>query len=171
MVVPEVKIITGVRDPFSRSISAYFEQIHYNGGIPNSWSYEDIKADFLCRADFFAFDRWIHNELIRFSSIDIFAKDFDKELGYCQFEGEKTSLFIYRLDKLSTMTAPISRFCGEDIPIESTNFGSANSGDRYSEFVRQFKFDSDLAKKMSAMKSVHHFYSESEIESLLRKWT
>ena len=170
-IVAEIKIITGVRDPFSRSVSAYFEQIHYNGGIPQTWSFDDIKNDFLKRTDFFAFDRWIESELIKFSGIDVLAVEFDRNEGCCRYESGKKSLFIYRLDKLNQMNGPLSDFCGQNLVIESTNFGSTNSGDRYVEFLRQFKFDRELAERMAEMRSFKHFYSEEEIQSLLERWT
>ena len=164
-IVPQIRIVSGVRDPFSRSISAYFEQVHYNGGIPSNWSYEDILVDFESRTDFFAQDKWFLNELSQFMDINIYDTPFDTAKGYCEFNNGKINALVYRIDMLSNMSGILSNYCGGELNVIKVNDSSDNEvGARYLDFKARYRYPVALAKSIMESKSFSYFYSQAERE-------
>lgn len=160
---PKIKIISGVRDPFSRSISAYFEQVHYNGGIPSDWGFEDIKKDFEARVDFLAQDRWFMQEFIKFTGIDIYDMPFDNAKGYCELKNGKMNALVYRIDFLNRLSPALSDFCGDRVDLINANDSSDNEvGSIYSAFKKRYRFPKSLAMTILESKSFNHFYNKNE---------
>ena len=168
----EILIITGVRDPFSRAISAYFEQSHYFGGIPEDWGYEEIKADLEKRAFFEATTTWFDDEIKRFSRIDVLASDFDHKLGYKTFRKGKVRLFVYRMGKLDGLGTQIAEFLGlERFDILKANDTSdSRNAEKYREFIGRYKYDPALAAKLIRTRYVQTFFSADEIAALEARW-
>ena len=75
--VGEIIIITGVRDPFSRPISAFFEQIHYRGGIADSLSFDEVLKSFEDLSYKCSTLDWFDLEVKRFTGIDIYDYSFE----------------------------------------------------------------------------------------------
>lgn len=168
----EVLIISGVRDPFSRAISAYFEQSHYFGGIPDEWGYDDIKADFERRALFNSTTKWFDAEIKRFSGIDVLASDFDPALGYKVFGNRKVRLFVYRMEKLNELGPQIADFLGiEKFEILKTNDTSdSHNACKYMDFAKQYKYDAKLVKRLIETRYVQTFFTANEILALQSRW-
>lgn len=168
----EIIIITGARDPFSRAISAYFEQSHYFGGIPQHWGFDEIREDFEKRAFLHATASWFDKEIKRFSGIDVIGSDFPKELGYKTYRKGKLRLFVYRIDWLTDLGAPLGEFLGLSkfsiFPANETSV--SQNAKKYTEFVKRYKFDQAIAQTLVDSTYVKTFYSDEEIATLLSRW-
>lgn len=168
----EIILITGARDPFSRAISAYFEQSHYFGGIPDHWGFDEIREDFTKRAFVDATANWFDKEIKRFSGIDVVGSDFPKELGYKSYRHGKLRLFVYRIDRLNDLGPQIGAFLGMPefaiFPVNETS--DSQNAAKYADFTRRYKFDCATAKKLAATAYVKTFYSDAEIAALLARW-
>ena len=172
LVSSEIIIITGARDPFSRAISAYFEQSHYFGGVPDHWGFDEIREDFEKRAFVDATTTWFNKEIKRFSGIDVISSDFPKELGYKSYRNGKIRLFVYRIDRLNDLGPQIGTFLGmPDFAICSANETSDSpNAEKYTDFARRYKFDRATAEELVDTAYVKTFYSNAEIDALLTRW-
>jgi hypothetical protein len=168
----EIVIITGVRDPYSRNISAYFEQVHYLGGISEKATHENIEKQFNDSCVFNAPLNWFDIEIKRVTGIDVFEYPFDKDEGFCIISKGKYKLFVYRIDKLNSLSKELARFIGDDLfQILSTN--SSEKGeyfDQLSELKKNYRYDSDRVKTYSESKYMKHFYTEAENQRCIEKW-
>lgn len=168
----EIIIITGVRDPFSRSISAYFEQSHYFGGVPNHWGFDEIRQDFEKRALLDATTTWFDKEIKRFSGIDVIGSDFPKDKGFKSYQNGKVRLFVYRIDRLNDLGTQIGAFLHmPDFAVCSANETiNSQSAEKYKAFVESYKFDRATAEKIADSAYLKTFYTESEIAAMLTRW-
>ncbi|WP_417270763.1 putative capsular polysaccharide synthesis family protein [Celeribacter sp.] len=168
----EIIIITGARDPFSRAISAYFEQSHYFGGIPKHWDFDEIREDFEKRAFLDATVSWFDKEIKQFSGIDVIGSDFPKELGYKTYQNGKLRLFVYRIDRLNDLGAQIGKFLGvPDFSICPANETSDSlNAEIYADFAKRYKFNRETAQNLTESNYIRTFYSDAEIAALLERW-
>lgn len=168
----EIMIITGVRDPFSRAISAYFEQSHYFGGVPDDWSFSEIKEDFEKRACITATTTWFDKEIRRFSGIDVLNSDFPRDKGYKSYQKGSVSLFVYKMDSLNNLGPQIAEFLSvQDFSILPTNeTGSSHNALKYKEFARRYKFDREIANELIESDYMKTFFSTEDIATLLKRW-
>lgn len=168
----EILIITGVRDPFSRAISAYFEQSHYFGGVPEEWDYDQIKDDLEKRAFFHATTSWFDQEIKRFSGIDVLDSNFDPELGYKTYRKGKIRIFVYRMDKLDGLGPQIADFLGRaDFEILKTNDTSdTQNAAKYRDFTKRYRYNPALAEALVGTRYVQTFFSPDEIAALEGRW-
>jgi len=169
----DIVIITGVRDPYTRNISAFFEQIHYLGGIKKGSSMEDVKRLYDSVCEFDASLYWFDDEMLAVTGIDVFDYPFDKGLGYAVIEKGKYRILIYRLDKLDGLKGQISEFIGCDkFTIESTNFTEKGEySDLMKKFKAEYKYSDVASRKYSQSKFMRHFFSGEEIRLFAMRWS
>lgn len=169
----KIVIITGVRDPYSRNISAYFEQVHYLGGIDNSSTLKDIENHFNEVCIFDAPLTWFDKELKRVTGIDVFSYPFDREKGFCIISEGKYRILVYRIDKLSSLGEEIGQFIGDKrFEILSTN--SSEQGqyfDKMCKLKKSYKFDVDKVRMYNESKYIKHFFTASENQKFIERWS
>lgn len=165
-------IITGLRDPFSRAISAYFEQSHYFGGIKSEWSFDDIVRDFEERFLINATTAWFDSEILPLSQIDVYKESFPKQHGYAIYENAKFKIFLYRLDFLNDVELPLRDFLKrDDFKLQSVNLTETSPhAETYLQFKKLYKFDVGVVNKILESKYMQHFYTDTERENLRERW-
>ncbi|MEY8214076.1 MAG: putative capsular polysaccharide synthesis family protein [Colwellia sp.] len=171
---PKVKIITLYRDPVARNISAFFEQFHHLSErsvveyditelIDMFWEYTNHSAPI----------DWFDLELKRVMGVDIYQHDFDKSLGFLQFEYDKYKVLVIQMEKLSKLSGEIANF----VTLPSFQVSSTNRSDKkvYAEVYRQFKkeisFPRSYLDKMYDTKAVKYFYTNEMISEFYEKWS
>lgn len=165
----EVTIITGVRDPFSRAISAFFEQSHYLALDPKAMKYEDVNTAFEKHYDIEGGLHWFDNEINRVFGIDVFKPPFNKDQGYQIIEQGKLRIFIYRIDFLNNIEPQLREFIGdESFEIVVTNETVANKN--YNKLKANKAFSESEFALIKESKYMKHFYTNNEIEELKDKW-
>jgi hypothetical protein len=168
----EILIITGVRDPYSRNISAYFEQVHYLGGISPKATISQIRDQFDATCDFDAPINWFDKEVLQVTGINVFDYTFDKDKGLSIITKGKFKLLVFRIDKLNGLEHEISKFIGdENFRILSTN--SSDDGQyikQLKEYKNKYKYEIDKVKKFSNSIYMSHFYKPEEIENFALRW-
>jgi hypothetical protein len=167
--IKEVTIISGVRDPFSRTISAFFEQCHHIGIDTEQAGCNVVYDSFEHYYDLEASLNWFDKEIKNVFSIDIFSTPFDKEKGYQVIQKGKYKLFIYRLDHLNNLEEELRMFIGnEDFKIETT--GETLVNESYSQLKKEKRFTLNEFDKVMSSRYLNHFYTEEEIQLLKEKW-
>lgn len=183
----EIRIITGVREPVERVISARW-QIMRN---PSSYEDElvstvvDDNYDAFCDVptckrkyrDCFMFQyadvkNWFDDQIKEVFGIDIFDYPFDKEKGWSIIRKGNISIFCYRLDKLSSLENEIGEFTGvKDFSLKRDNSAADKSYYyAYKAYLEEVKIKKEFFEQLMQSEAVTHFYTEEECENMRRKW-
>lgn len=170
--------ITLVREPISRNISAFFQNI------------DSFFPDFLCKFDSKEvttddmmgcfLEKYSHNVPIEWFELefkkvfgtDIFSKSFSKYQGF-DIINEPFSFLIIRLEDLNNChKTAFKQFMGiDDFKLLNANEGKSKT---YQKAYQQFK--SNLVLPISYVEQMYesqysrHFYTEDELLSFSQKW-
>ncbi|MGH8536812.1 MAG: putative capsular polysaccharide synthesis family protein [Gammaproteobacteria bacterium] len=177
------KIITLVRDPIARNVSGLFSTIER--WIPDFYDRYSRKAidtdelaeiflhDYHGRIDSYEFPfHWFSAELQPVFGIDVLSSEFPKSVGYKIYKSESIDLLLIKLEYLNQcFPAAIKEFLGFDIPLTSANVAADKSYyPLYQEFTRALKLPDAYIEQQYSCNYVRHFYSESEIDTFIKKW-
>jgi len=160
-IYPEDRIISLVREPLARNLSAYF---HNNE--KRNLSAAEMHADFLENYYFHYPDVWFETELNRLFDIDIFARDFPTEQGYKIYN---ENLMIIRLENLNDVfTDCFEEFTGyKNIQLDYFNSAkSKNGSNRYYDMCKM-KYPYSVVLQLQML---YTFYSDREIKGFINKW-
>jgi hypothetical protein len=167
-----LKFITGVRDPISRLVSAHFQSQVSNVDL-SELTVEDIVESMtytyfsLGQIDFVL--DWFDHQFFR--GIDVFDIEFDVETGYTIIERDDTRVFLYRVENLSCLKDPLSRFVDLPIKLASVNRSEDKSyRELYGRVVELLKIPPRDLERVLTSKLVRHFYSPSEIDRMYDRW-
>lgn len=165
----KIAIITGVRDPFSRSISAYFEQAHYLSEEPSKMLYEEVKESFDRHYNLDGAIDWFEEEIEKVFGIDVYSHSFDTGKGYQVIEKGKYRIFVYRIDFLNQLEEELRAFVGDPaFTLENENITTPS--DNYQRLKREIRFSEEEFERMTQSKYMKHFYSADEVSVLRDKW-
>jgi hypothetical protein len=165
-------IITLVRDPVARNISGFFQTLFL------AYDQDKRKGDELSDLFLSEFDHetplvWFDREMKGVFGIDVFGSSFSSSTGYKIYEGEGCRLLLIRLEDLdSCAPKAIEDFLGiENFKIMKSNVGTQKAySQQYHEFLKHIKLPAAYIDRMYNSKYAQHFYSEHEIENMIKKW-
>ncbi|VEP12679.1 conserved hypothetical protein [Hyella patelloides LEGE 07179] len=173
------KIITIVREPISRNISAFFQTLN--------WFVEKKEHDFSnkkaylqevarCFWEKYPHDiplTWFDDEPKRALEIDVFASEFPKSKGYKIYRGDYADLLLLKLEKLNECSQKvIPEFLGiNNFVLDNANVGQRKQyADTYTDLLKSIIVPDSYIDKMYDSKYTKHFYSDQEIEVFTQKW-
>lgn len=173
-------VITLVRDPVSRDVSAFFHNLTevipdvYERYARDEIALADIGDAFLHQYDHDAPLSWFQSQLEPVFGIDVFAVPFDTTAGYATYETPTARLLLIRLEDLETHgKTAISEFLGLDgFELVSTNRARNKPySDLYSAFERDVTLPASYLARMYDSRLARHFYTDAEIEGFKERWT
>jgi hypothetical protein len=172
-----VKIISLVREPVGRNISAFFQNLQSFEGMANAHSFVDTNQlieNFLQRYNHDVPLTWFDIELHATTGIDIYQHSFPHQQGYCVIKAYPYDLLIIRHDLDDRQKEKcIAKFLG----IDSFYISRANEAmtkeyaDAYRKFIDAIKVPTEYVDRMLSSKYAQHFYSQEERQAIYRKWT
>lgn len=172
----KLKIISLVREPIARNISAYFQDL-------DSWlrvyhahtrvSLDDLMQKF--KESYFHHEplRWFDEEFYGATGIDIYKTQFRYDLGYERLSTEQFDVLIIRHDLSDELKA---KLIGELVGIEGFQLTRNNTAetkpyrDCYRMFLKSIRLEKEYVDKMLDSKYTRHFFSPNERERLRRHW-
>lgn len=177
-------IVTLVRDPIARNISAFFEGMHLR--IPdfnNRASKNDIHVDEIIKLFLDSIKinpdyhmtplGWFDKEFRKAIKIDVYSDDFPKSKGYKIYGSDNSSVLLLKLEKLNQCFSEASSIFFEkgSISIESKNISRKKIyHDLYKAFKKSIILPESYLQLMYDSKYAKHFYSNDEINSFLERW-
>lgn len=171
----EIKIISPIREPIERNISAYFQNLSkfYN----DKYAYKKIETKNLIKNFLKNYNHnvpleWFDKEILEVFDLDVYSKSFDIKNKYQILEKDNIKLFIFRIDlddkKIENL---LSSFLGKPIELFSKNVGyDKKYKEAYKDFNNNIELPINYINKMKSSKFMNHFYSKSEIEAIEKKW-
>jgi len=170
------KVITLVRDPFARNISAFFE--NHPAPRANYKKQSQFVAElievFMRETNHMLPGNWYLNEFNGALGINIFDYPFDSSLKWSRHRLAPYDLLVLRTDLDDVKKDGIlSDFLEiKDLKISRTNQTSTKSVNPvYQEFKETIRFPKEIADPLLNSRFTRHFFSAREIETMREKWT
>ncbi|MEE9338620.1 MAG: putative capsular polysaccharide synthesis family protein [Methylococcaceae bacterium] len=171
------KIISLTREPISRNISAFFQNLDiyfpdYNRNDSKYNSQEIIRVFFQDFTHNRVLD-WFDNEIKALLDLDIYAIPFDKERGYQVYSSDNFSVLVIKMEKITDVAS--EAMC-QYLKIDHINLSDSNKSDDkfYSKIYREVKdnilIPEDYLTTMYESKYCKHFYLNKEIKVFRDKW-
>ena len=170
---PAIKVISLVREPISRNISAFFQNFKRDTGK----SIEQCGQSMLELRDTFLKNYpheipwvWFDNNIKRHFGIDVYEHTFPTE-GHLRLSDGSTELLLMRHDLADQQKASL---VGEFVGLDGFSVARANvsSDKEYSQYMTAFQ-ELRLPKwylyRVFSSKYSKHFYGD-EIGELMRRW-
>lgn len=177
------KIVTLIRDPIARNISAFFNNLerrimpHYpdnESEIPINQLLEEVRERFW--KDFNQHDvplTWFNAELKQAFGIDVYSREFPKSEGFGIYQGETADVLVIRLENLRECAGEaFRRFLGiQDLALTDANVGQDKVySEAYEHFLNSVTVPPWYLEMMYNSQYVRHFYTRDEILGFVDRW-
>jgi hypothetical protein len=173
------KIVTLVRDPVARNISAFFQNIgdfspsFFHEMHSGTLSMSELVTVFLNEYRHEIPLKWLDLEIKDVFGIDVFSSEFPKARGYKIYENHRYSLLLLKVEKLGEcFEEAFQQFLGTPrCEMLAQNVGAEKDyGDYYKRFKSKIRLPSEYLDEMYHSKLCRHFYSKDERDMLRAKW-
>ncbi|MEQ5829014.1 hypothetical protein J3456_16850 [Sulfitobacter sp. NFXS29] len=160
-----IRIVTGVREPIARNISAYFQTMPSD--LSSIESINDVHQEFLAFGAHYTPMFWFDLELKRHFGVDVYAHEFDKERGYSVIRDAGVEVFVYRMENLDNAILALGNFLERpEVKLKASNMASGKPiGATYSAFRKSFVPPKGLRADLYESRYFSHFYDDSD-----RRW-
>ena len=173
------KVISLVREPVARNISAFFQGIEQYYPDYKEYEYkEDVLEYFLQDYNHQWPELWFDEEIMDVFDFDLFSTDFNRSQGYQIYEVERGEILMIRLEDADRVVPEaMEEFLGiEDVKMARSNdFVKRHNGTRvgkiYEGFLEMAEFPEDFLDEMYDMRYAKHFYSKKELKNFKETWS
>jgi len=173
---PTVKIITMVRDPIARNISAYFQniKIYWGGRDISEVSSDELVSDFIIRYPHHVPINWFLDEFNPALDLDMFSIPHDRSAPYFSFAHNNFEILVMKAEAADVVKREaIADFLGIENRGDLVQ-GNVGEGkyykDSYSAFKEGFQCPNWYLKIMYGSEYARYFYSQEEIETFRLRW-
>jgi hypothetical protein len=172
----KAKVITLVREPISRNISAFFQNYERFTGL--KFEESNLQADKLIKLFLSGYQHrvpltWFNNELKQTLGIDVYEFEFPKEHGYLEIRDGRFELLVVKMEIPDrSKAAAITKFLGlENFQLKRSNISNQKIyADAYREFRKKIYLPESYVDQMHKSEYAQHFYSIDELEKIRNAW-
>jgi len=173
------KIVTLVREPIARNLSAFFQNIHkwfpdFNSRFQSrSITIEQLIDCFLEEFPHHEPLNWFDSEMKKILKIDVFACDFPQSQGYKIYEGSNVSVLLLRTEDIHQCSRDaFQEFLGiEDFEVINDNTSNEKEYfPAYREVLDSIRLPDGYLDRMYSSKLSQHFYCREAISRFREKW-
>ena len=173
----KIKIITLIREPIARNLSAFFQNYKLFLGKEYSegqFNLQHLIETFINKYDHQVPLEWFDKEFKSVLNINVYNHDFNWNKGFINISTDKYESLILKCEiSDSRKEKAIENF----LKIENFNIQNANIGEKkvysndYKNFVKYIKLPVTYIDNMCNSKYMKHFYSNKEIDSIRERWS
>ena len=172
--LPTIKLVSLVREPVSRNISAFFQNFRRDTGkrIENcELNFRELKQLFLKNYPHEIPLIWFDNNIKRNFAIDVYDYPFPA-CGHQNIRHGNADLLLMRHDLDDQhKEALIGKHIGDtQFVLTNENVGSAKQYAEYYDAFRRLKLPLEHLYYLASSKYMHHFF-EADIGTILKTWT
>jgi hypothetical protein len=173
------KFITLVREPISRNISSFFQEIdHLLPNFLQRYKAGEVDVETMVQTFFDKFDhehvlQWPEKHLQPVLDLDLYESDFPKDQGYQIYSGEHYDLLLLKLEALDECAEDaFHEFLGiEKIELVKTNVSKTREyAEAYQQFKEHLSLPDSYIDAMYSSQYMQHFYSQDEIAAFAAQW-
>jgi hypothetical protein len=172
-------VITGVREPVGRNVSAFFEMLP--GMIPNidkRYHANDLQVEELHELFLHLYDQrspaiWFDDQFKPIFDIDVYATPFPHSKGYDIYEAGHNRALLIRIEDLNRTVQPaMLEFLGmKDFSVQTRNRSEDKLYHDLAVRFKQLPLPLHYVDQMLSSKYSQHFYTDEEREQIRLKWT
>ena len=169
-------VISLVREPISRNISAFFQGLDGYAGLRDAHRHLDTEALIDCFLSRYLHAiplEWFDREMKASLAIDVFDSPFPRALGRLQLASGPYRLLLMRHDlDDGAKEQAVAEFLGrDDFRLRRVNEASAKGyAEAYRAFRDQIRVPVEYADAMLGSRYAQHFYGADELEAIRRRW-
>lgn len=171
-----LQIITPIREPIGRNLSAFFEVFRYYNNIAAI----DYKEELITLENRFLEQvpheypiQWLEKELKQTLQIDVYATSFDTSKKYQTYQHQNHELLLWRVDLADEIKEKkIQQHIGiADFRLTNHNEGKNKAyAALYEQFKQNIRFSAGYLEQQLNAKYSKHFYSAQERKALYQRW-
>ncbi|MEM1330745.1 MAG: putative capsular polysaccharide synthesis family protein [Planctomycetota bacterium] len=166
-------VISGLRDPFTRSVSGWFQEFTTLDRKRELMTVEQATREILARFRETG-DRvteWFDHRF--YCDLDVYSAPFDVERGFGTLEHPWMRVFVYRQDTLPTLSDEIDGFLGNvGFELKPANVGGEKwYAEVYRSVTESLRFPTEEVERQLATAFMRHFYSEQQRDAFRERWT
>ena len=155
-----IHVISGVRDPFERIISGFYQSPVKDPST--EWAalaaMQRIRGLVLSPFRRSLILEWFAHGFYR--GLDVYEHEFDANVGFGVYEKGNLRLFLYRHDVLPRLTGELSEFVNLKLELEPVNRTSDREGaESFHTIMRTARFPVSIVDEVLASKYVKHFFT------------
>lgn len=170
--IPATTIITGVREPVARAMSAYIQQ---RGRYSNPTNYEELYTGLTELFDITYADKWFEHELKGNFGLDIYTKPFNHKRGYQIYVYGRHKIALIRLEDADEVFEDVTEeLFGIRIPMITRNVWSYRLKNdsllTHYERLKGSVLPSAFLDKCYSLKYAQHFYTPDELDMHRWRW-
>lgn len=176
----ELSIITLIREPISREISGFFQNIDFHKNDLEGKNlfineYETLKKiNKILPNSHKSITNWINTELLNNFEIDIYSSNYPKQIGFKIFKKEHFNLLLLRTEDLdSSFKSSTKEFFKLEKGIELENYNVGNDkyySKTYKQLKNKIKINNDALHSIIKSQYVQHFYRDYTDE-IMKKYS
>lgn len=169
------KIITLIREPFERNISAFFENaksVHQQKQTDDQFINQLIQ-EYLNTTNHLLPEEWYQNEFFNALGINIFEHSFDPAYGWATIQQGPHDVLILRT---TLSDEEKSKRVGDFLNIEDITMPRSNqTGDKalkntYQRFKSSIVFPDSIGHSILQSRFTQHFFTPTEIDTMQQRW-
>jgi hypothetical protein len=179
---PETTIITLVRDPIARELSAVFQVPFFiDGSLRTDAGFDSgrvleclagrLRRDGACRGA----EEWFHEELKEMFDIDVLAAPFSRHSGYAIYRSRSARVLLLRMEDLDRVLGPaLADFLNLPEPpkvVRANERKATVDGEAYQRVLDQFRLPRAVVDEIYSGRFVRHFYPTELIDQFTERWT
>lgn len=172
-----VKVIVPIREPFSHTYSAFFQNISRNtrGSVDPEAANVDLLASYFSEWEELGLaTKWIDREYVPVLGHSPYNEEFDHDSGVkvISRNGFDVLLMKIEIDDAKKVRA-ISSFLGIDcLSLRRENVAHSKAyGEIYDEFRTRVKISRETAERWSQSRYMRHFYTTAEADAALERYS
>ena len=171
----EALIISLVREPLTRNMSAFFMNQVDKKKVTDT-DPDDLVRKFKKRYAHYVPLQWYQREFNTVLDVDVFANPFDKKLGYQLLERGPYKILLLRTELTNEAKGEaLSEFLGRPIEMEVARKKSQyelsdEALDTYREFKKHAKVRPEFLDWIYSSKYARHFMSKREMREMRERW-
>ncbi len=168
-------IISPIREPISRNVSAFFQNFKDEMGVSVSQSgmtIEELRQMFLSKKHT-GIIMWFDRRIRPIFDLDVYLKPFSKQ-GFDTYRSRNINLLILRSELPDSEKENVIKGF---LKLRRFSITRANSGvDKeysgiYSEFMKKVKLPKEYVSRMCESQYFTHFYENEMIEAVRERWS
>ncbi|MGH7443871.1 MAG: putative capsular polysaccharide synthesis family protein [Longimicrobiales bacterium] len=171
-----VRIVTLVREPIARNVSAYFhilEVLWQRSDAYSALSTEELTRGFLERGRHIVPLEWFDQEFRPVTDLDVYSTPFPAAAGCLRLRAGPHDVLVLRADLDDAAKAQrLAEWLGlEDFELMRMNeAGRKHYAGTYAAAIRQMRLPPSYVDEMLESRYARHFFSAAELMQLRAQW-
>jgi hypothetical protein len=173
----KAKIISMVREPISRNVSAYFENLDTYEAMKSAHTrikIDELVNNFLKKYNHDLPLTWFDIEMRSTTGIDVFEHEFPQQQGHHRIISPPFELLLMRHDLDNAVKEDlIQSFLNiRDLTLSKVNVGvSKKYAEVYDTFLHSIQLPEEYIERMLDSRYAAHFFPKEELDQVRNRWS